>query len=287
MTRKELIEKINDIVKFITNGTVERDKRVFNGHPAFYLMHSKEEFERKLNSIVVDKDSYDRYDLYYYMNYMFKYMLDKYDSHTHMIFIDNKKLPIKIKIIDGIPYIVDGSNRVSQYRGAKILSINGVSINDIILELEKITCYASYDFLKIMLEDYLSDANVISSLPILNKQYFMVITTDKGDIRFDLNNLDKYEDKSKKRNYTLDVINRSAIITYNSCKDEEKMIELVNRLNSMPNIESYVIDLRGNGGGNSLINRYLVDYLKEKKFIVLCDERVFSSARMCLIDLKI
>lgn len=98
--------------------------------------------------------------------------------------------------------------------------------------------------------------------------------------------MEKYEDKSRKQNYNLEIIDNTAIITYNSCKEEEKMIELIDKLNNINNIENYIVDLRGNGGGNSSINKHLVNYLKGKNIVVLCDERVFSSAKMCLIDLK-
>ena len=112
------------------------------------------------------------------------------------------------------------------------------------------------------------------------------MTTSNGDITFNLNNLDEYYDKYKKENYNLEVIDSTAIITYNSCRDEEKMIKLIEQLSSMDYVNKYIIDLRENGGGNSAINNYLIDYLNGKNIIALCDERVFSSARMCLINLK-
>lgn len=286
MTKEELIKKINNIVEFLTNGIVHVNDRTFNGHPAFYLIHSIEEFEKELNSVIVSKDSYDKYDLYYYSNYMIKYMLNQYDSHTKISFINSKRLPIKIRFIDDIPYIVDCIDAIDKYKGTSIIKINGFDINNIIKEMEKIICYASNDYLKIVLEEYLSNPNIIKSLPIMNKKDIIVITTDKGDISFDLNRLDMYEDKLIKQNYNLEIIGKTAIITYNSCKEKQKMIELIDKLNGMNNIENYIVDLRGNYGGDSSINKYLVNYLKGKKIIVLCDERVFSSARMCLIDLK-
>ena len=105
MTKAKLINIIDNILDFLTNGSVIRDNIIYNGHPNFYLKHSKEEFEKELEAIVKDKESYDRYDLYYYTNYMFKYMLNEYDSHTKMFFMDHKLLPIKIRFINNIPYI--------------------------------------------------------------------------------------------------------------------------------------------------------------------------------------
>lgn len=64
------------------------------------------------------------------------------------------------------------------------------------------------------------------------------------------------------------------------------MIELINKLSNMNKIDNYIIDIRGNGGGNSKVNKPLEKFLKNKKTIVLCDEKVFSSAKMLLITLK-
>ena len=286
MTRDKLISEINGIVNYLTNGSVIIDDRVINGHPAFYIKHTKDEFDKELDFIIRDKELYDRFDLYYYMNYMFKYMLNEYDSHTRMYFTDSKALPIKIRIIDGIPYIVDTIPKYYQYKGSSITSINGIDINQIMSELEKIICYASNDYLRIMLEDSLSDCNVLKSLPIINVLSDISFTTDKGEINFEKEDINAYTDINAKPNYSLDIKEKTAVITYKSCKDEDKMIELVDKLKSIDQLDSFIVDLRGNSGGNSSINRYLVDYLNGKKVIVLCDERVFSSARMCMIDLK-
>ena len=99
---------------------------------------------------------------------MFKFMLNQYDSHTRMFFSDNKYLPIKIRFIDNVPYIVDYINSNDKCIGSKIVKINGIDINDIIMEMDKIICYASSDYLKIVLEKYLVDSNIIKSLPIIN-----------------------------------------------------------------------------------------------------------------------
>lgn len=286
MSKEDLINKINEICDFIVNGEVIVNGQTFNGHPNFYLIHSKNDFQKKLNEVIIDKNFYDRFDLFYYTNLLFKYMLDQYDSHTVIRFCDNIFLPIKIKIFDGIPYIVDGNKDYKSFIGSKIVKINDFDIEKIISLLKNIICYASVEYLKIMLESYLTNANIIQSLPFMKKSNIFKITTNDGEFIFDITTVDKYKDKKYKPNYNLEIIDETAIITYSSCNEEEKMINLINILKDNNQIENYIVDLRGNNGGNSSINKHLVEFLKEKKVIVLCDERVFSSARMCLIDLK-
>ncbi len=286
MTKDKLISIINETVDYLTNGSYKREDRVYNGHPAFYIKHSKEEFEKELNAIIEDKESYDRYDLYYYANRMFKYMLNEYDSHTQMLFNDYSFLPLKIRIIDNIPYVAGTSAKNSKFKGSRILKVNDIDVNTIISELEKIICYGSPSYLKVELEYRLHNANILRSLPIINSTAPIKITTDKGEIIFEENMSEEYYDETIKHNYNLEIYDNTAVITYNSCRNEDKMIELVEKLKNQNEIDNYIVDLRGNGGGNSSINRHLVEFLNGKNIIVLCDERVFSSARMCAIDLK-
>lgn len=56
----------------------------------------------------------------------------------------------------------------------------------------------------------------------------------------------------------------------------------------LTNINKIIIDLRGNTGGNSGLNKILMDFLsehKDKELITLTDYRVFSGGRHALIDL--
>ncbi len=286
MTKEELINKINKTVDFLINGIAERKGQIYQGHPNFYVMHTKEEFDTELQSSIQDKDSYDRYDMFYYTNHMFKYMLNQYDSHTRMFFTDSKYLPMTIKIIDNKPYIIDTTESNNDIKGSQILKINDIDINTIISYLDNIICYASTDYLNIILEAYLTNVNTINSIPIINKSNLIKITTNKGEKVFDTNHLERFKDTTIKPNYNLEIRDNTAIITYNHCKDEDKMIKLVNQLNQLDNINNYIVDLRGNGGGDSSINRHLVDFLANKNVTVLSDERVFSSARMCYVNLK-
>lgn len=137
MTKEELINKINDLVTYLTNTKVTLNNYTYNGHPNFYLLHTKEEFEKELESVIQQKEEYDRYDFYYYVSYMIKYMLNQYDSHTIMSFEDHNYLPIVFQIKENIPYIIGIPEELSYLKGSKILKINGVDINLILKDLEK------------------------------------------------------------------------------------------------------------------------------------------------------
>ena len=59
MSKEDLINKINEICDFIVNGEVIVNGQTFNGHPNFYLIHSKNDFLKKLYEVIIDKNIYD------------------------------------------------------------------------------------------------------------------------------------------------------------------------------------------------------------------------------------
>lgn len=277
MDKGILYKKIKDMATYLKEG-----------HPAFYLQHSEEKFDEMLKRIISNKDYFDRYDFYYYANYILKYMLNGIDSHTKVFFRDYKLLPLKIKIIDGAPYIIDSTNKYSQIVGSEIKGINGVPIKEVMFELSNIISSPSDTFLNMRLEQYLTSVNSLKSLPSINSSQEIKLNTSSGDISFSDEDYNSYKDKSIKPNYNLEIIDngKTALITYNSCRDKVSMLKLINKLEEENNIKNYIVDLRGNNGGDSSINSYLVNFLEGKKVIVLSDEKVYSSARMCLVDLK-
>ncbi len=154
MDKGILYKKIKDMAAYLKEG-----------HPAFCLQHSEKEFDDMLKHITSNKDYFDRYDFYYYANYMLKYMLNGIDSHTKVFFRDYKLLPLKIKIIDGIPYIIDSTKKYSQLAGSEIKGINGVPIKEVMFELSNIISSPSDTFLNMRLEQYLTSVNSLKSLP--------------------------------------------------------------------------------------------------------------------------
>ena len=71
---------------------------------------------------------------------------------------------------------------------------------------------------------------------------------------------------------------------------EKEIINAIEKLKEedLTNIDTIIIDIRGNTGGDSRLNKLLIDFLEEnknKKLICLTDYRVFSSGRFVLKDL--
>ena len=288
--KEEARRVIQDAFNFIDNGKVVWKDMEFFGHPGFYFFHTKKELEQKIENQLV-KDKYDQYDLCYVMNSLIKFMLSKYDSHTKVLFSKGRYLPIELKIVDNEVYIINVSLKFSKFKAWKVLEINEVIVNKLLEEIEKICCYSTDEYLRTRQVSILEDIDILRTLPSIDsatfKFDFLVGDGEQREvISFDINNLDdELEDNFLPENYSYEIVNDCVVIHYNSCRDKDKMDELIKKIGKI-NDDKYIIDLRYNGGGDSSIIRPLIEFLKGKKVVALINEYVFSSGRMALVELK-
>ena len=296
MNKEETKNIIHQILDFI-DGTEDYNEELncINGHPKFYLLHSKEETEKRIEEFLKTKETFNRYDLYYFTNQIIKYLLGPYDSHTRVM-ISTKYLPLAFKVIDNNLYITEITPLMEESRYSRVLAINGVDIHQIIKEIERITCYSTKEYLQNEIREDLTSIDVLKSLPSLGSS-IKKITFDlenngkKDKITFDLERLQDYPTFTYKfpPNYTIKEQENIVIVTYNSCQDQEGMNKLIRRLEELEKQEPnrhYIIDLRGNTGGDSRIINPLIEFLKGKEIVTLTDEEVFSSGRMAVVDLE-
>ena len=93
-------------------------------------------------------------------------------------------------------------------------------------------------------------------------------------------------------NGTFKIVNNTLIYNHRSVQQEyestiKESIEKLNKIN-LTSINKIIIDLRGNLGGNSALNKPLINFLsnhKDKELLTLTDRRIFSAGRYALIDL--
>lgn len=288
MNKKEFIETLLETIDFLDFGTSEYGGTTYHGHPKFYFLHTKEEFNNELYRIIENKEIYDEYDIYYYLSYMIKYSLNRYDSHTRLRFKnDVKDFAFIIRIFDNKPYIVDSNINYKEYIGLEIERINDIDISVILSELKKITCHNNKDELTVFLEYNLVSPNVLKSLPIFHKcENFEITFESNKRLNLSAANKEAYCGYLTNKNYTYEIKDDVVIIKYCSCKDKDKMINLINEISKISNVNKYIIDLRGNCGGNSEVNIPLINFLNGKQFVVLIDQYVFSSGKWCALSLK-
>ena len=295
LDNKEARAIISKVFRYIDNGVVTWNNDTFLGHPDLFFFHSKKELLNKMDSLL-HQEKYDRYDLYYIINSLIKYMLGKYDSHTKAIFQDSIIMPIKFKIQNDKVYIINHSKNIEDCKGATIVSINDIKIEKILDELEKIISYSTIEYLHTMQEVDLQNFDILMSLPSINNNidtmtFKILHHNELKNISFNKYHLPTPYHENIPQNYSYEILNNVIVIHYNSCKStiNQEMLNLISKLKlieSERKVNNYIVDLRNNGGGDSRIIIPLIEYLKGKDIVVLVNEKVFSSGRMAYVELK-
>lgn len=259
-------------------------------HLDFYLNHSKEELYDYINQFLTHNNVNNDYDFYYLMKCIIKYMSGFSDSHTMVCKNDNTWFPIRFKVVNNNVYI----DRCFDEKKLKkiIKKINGVDINIIINETTDCTSYGTNGWLLHNIEGKLCNKNDLLSLPCMNSKDDKIVFELENDekISFDIN--EKYESETiypKKETEQYNVIDDILVFKYPSCKDNYKPdINKIEEIIEESSIKKFILDLRGNSGGNSGIIKPLIEYLSNKdlELFTLVDRGVFSSGRFAAIDMK-
>lgn len=260
-------------------------------HLNFYQSHSLEELRRFIDGLQLDEKVLDDYTFNYYMNVIIKYMNGTLDSHTSLAYSKITTLPYRLKWIDDSGLFVDYSvDKV--IRKAKIIKINGVLIERLIYEYEKMVSYATKSHLYARLERDFQCLEVLYSLPSFQrKDLFLEIETDKGLLTIDGKNKYTLEVPEEKPDFYIQ--DKALIFRYRNCHPYyipviTNLIKTLDREIENQNITKFILDLRNNGGGASGIIKPLIEYLKDKdlELVTIVNKGVFSSGRFAAVDMQ-
>lgn len=282
-------------------------------HKNLFFHKRKREFTKEIKEL---KNNIRNYDSYIIINTIAKVIAGFKDAHTMLIIPSSHFIPFEFYFFDDGIYIINTTNELKKYINSKIIEISGISIDEIITELSNIISYENNYFLKSQLPKYLSSADVLFGLEILdsiskvditlsdiNGEIFniSVDTCLKNNLQFDnysntqlplyRRNLDKF--------YWSDFIDEynTLYVNYNYCKDmpdimvKDFCIHLIEFIKNNI-VHKLIIDLRNNTGGNSslfepfireLIN---IDSLNKGKLFVILGRDTFSSALLNAYSLK-
>lgn len=279
-------EKIKDILNLIE----ER-------HIDMYFNISKEELDRYIDEIIEMYDINDDYSLYYYTNMIIKKIFGIYDSHTKLLFEKGDfYLPVRLKYINNKLYIIRTTKETKTLLYSEVKKIGNIDINKIIEEIKSIVASSTEEYVTSQIELFLINGYKIKSLPSIDSkldEFNFTVNSDEKIIDMKLTKDEGYllPVNKPKENYSYELKDDKIIIVYNKCREEYdgQMIEFVNKIESESKkfgIEKFIIDIRGNQGGNSEIINPLIEFLKDKKTVTLVDEYVFSGGRFAILDLK-
>ena len=256
---------------------------------------SEKELEKMYEYLIASMNVDNEYNFKYFMDYIIKRLNGVTDAHTKYQKVD--LFPLNFRIFDNEVLI----NYPDDMKGFKLVSINGVSIQKIINEIENIITYGTEGKRKYEIEKSLFNKIVMFGLPSFrnNEQLDYEMKDNSGNIiRRSFRKKEQYDDMFDydKYQYGNNGYYRfvdNCLIYYHSSvqnKFKETIESSINNLRKedLSNIDTIIIDIRGNWGGNSALNKLLMDFIvehKDKKLICLTDYRVFSGGRYALRDL--
>ncbi|MDY6071854.1 MAG: hypothetical protein SPI44_03160 [Bacilli bacterium] len=259
---------------------------------------TKKEFKNICKELINKIEIDDEYKFNYFMNYNIKRLSGVDDVHTKFR-MRTTILPFNYRIFNDEIVV----NFPEGLRGSTLESINEVSVSKILKELDDIITYGTLERKRYELEKSLFDMSLLFSLPSLRESEELIFEfkTISGEIekrtiykrdamtsdeQFDIEEY-YYGDTG-----TYEIKDNTLIYRHCSVQNEYKSIieESVNEIRSIDfnNISKNIIDLRGNIGGNSELNKLLIDFLsehKDKKLVVLIDYIISSSGSLALYDL--
>lgn len=249
------------------------------------------------DELVSCMDITDSYNFIYFMDYIIKRLNGKSDAHTKLDMVSI--LPINFKIFADEVLV----NYPEELKGASLKSINGISIKQIISEIDAVISYGTEGKRKFETEKALFNKCIMFGLPSLRETSKLIyeFTNLNGETVTKTFNRKKSDDEGKLFDYEKYLYGDTGsykitnnVLIYNHCsvqsQYETKIKDAIKRLEAedLSQISTIIIDLRGNTGGNSGLNSLLTDFLNKhmgKKLICLTDYRIFSAGRYALADL--
>ncbi len=259
-------------------------------HPNLYHSISKQEIEDYISKMPnLDELSQLDFDCE-----MLKFFALFKDAHTRY-HIPRGYLDKKLIFIDKKMYLKDGEG----YK--EVISIGKMDSKEVLKQISTMQAYETKAFLKDCLN---SEINNLFYYEMLK------IAQEDGSLNFIVDNNGKQEHikvnpVSREKYIELGLIDNSPLyshetldnaillIKYKACAEDKnypfsKFVEEIKQQVQSKNITNYVLDLRGNHGGDSSIIRSLTQAIKELNLngVVLIDNGVFSSGRWAVADFK-
>lgn len=258
---------------------------------------NEEQLKEIYIKLIHSMDINDEFSFCYFMNYIIKRLSGTEDAHT--IFDSINIIPMNFRIF-GSDVLINYPNAL---RGNKLIAINGKRIEAILREIDDVVTYGTNGKKIYEYEKALFNKNILFGLPSLRNAESLTFEIQKPDGVTIHKRFFKHEKMDSVITFDMQKYKYGNIASYyfeDNCliynhrsiqkKFENMIIQTIEKLEKedLSSIDTIIIDIRGNTGGYSKLNDYLIQFLKkhsDKKLICLTDYRVFSGGRYALISL--
>lgn len=268
----------------------------------FYKLIDKKEFETKIDCLKNNIDSLDGFAITFELQ---KILSSLNVSHT-CIPIKYSNLPITVELFDDGLFILGIDQSKKEYLNRKIVSINKIDVDEIYLRLKPYLSFENKYWLKKQIPEIIIKPKVLKYINVIENE---------GQTTFELENGDSFKLtiqstgsemafshifteltylKNSKKYYWYDMIaDHILYIQYNKCKEDNNypfssFVNEINQIIGNNSVNTILVDLRLNTGGNSAIINPLIEMLKnhsDKKIYGAISRRTYSSGRFAVKDL--
>lgn len=204
------------------------------------------------------------------------------DGHTNYK-VGYEALDRKIIYNYGVFYIKMGK------KYEKISKFGKISPKRLYKLLAEMTSYETESWLNHKINWHLDNGVIFKMLGIMKGEK-MTLTLENGE-RVEVKTTE-YK-KEKKLLYEYQILDGILYIRYHACQEDSdypfaKFTRDIEREIEQKGITSYILDVRGNSGGDSEILNPLQELMKERKLkgVMLIDDGVFSSGRFAVARFK-
>lgn len=257
---------------------------------------SEDDLNQLYNSIICNRDIDDEYSFNYLMNVIIKQLSGVLDAHTQ--YEDVQRIPMNFRIFENDVLV----NYPECLKGSQLLSINGINISEVVKELDSVITYGTDGKKKYETEKALFNKKKLFGIPLFSNSESLIMnfkTLDGNIITKEFKKNEEYtsDEMFDQMEYkfgkpgTYKIEDGKLIINHSSVQNrfKENIENMINELNKidLSEIDTIIVDIRGNTGGNSAHNKLLMDFIKkiDKNILCLTDYRVFSGGRYALLDL--
>lgn len=283
-------------------------------HKNLFFKINKEDFHEQIETLKSDIPNLNDDELTVTLS---KIIASVGDAHTRVNFDSNKIFPFGFFLFKEGIYCI---NTTEAYRNAlnkRLIKVNGIDVEDVLIELNKIVPSENEWHFRSQVTKYLIIPQVLKGLHLLegNEMEF-TFADSKGELQIikaipensrdiqtiapkDNSELPLYL-RNRNENYWFEYLQEDKVlyVNYNVCANSPDLsfrvfTEKVFATTPDNPVEKLVIDLRNNGGGNSLIFRPFLKKIQnhsrlndpERLFVVI-GRSTFSSAILNAIELK-
>lgn len=231
-------------------------------------------------------------DFVYFFRYMLKRLIGPLDSHS-MIRTHNEyeRLPLQITSHNSLFAVTATSEQYTNYLNKVVTKINNIDLNRLAQESKNVISYSTDGYLELETDRFLSHYDPLRTLPSIDSGTTQIVYTfsDGNELKVEIGE-PSFIDQAKPANYQLDLDNGHLLLHYTACQEEypnqmQEVVEQIRNLIPHHNVNCFILDLRGNMGGNDRIIQPLIGYLKTQPNLekqVFVDRAVQSAALFAL-----